>query len=60
LIYGILDKTIILFRDESTFQANEDQSTFWGTKGTTVMKPKSKGSGIIVSDFIDKEMDIFA
>jgi len=48
----ILDKTVIFFHD-STFQANEDQSTFWGSKGTVLMKPK-KGAGIMVSDFIDE------
>ena len=53
-VQTVIDKTVVLFHDESTFQANEDQSTFWGTKGTTVMKPKSKGSGIMVSDFIDE------
>ena len=51
---AVLDKTVVFFHDESTFQANEDQPTFWGTKGTTVMKPKSKGSGIMVSDFVDE------
>ena len=54
----VLDKTVIFFHDESTFQANEDQSTFWGVKGTVVMKPKSKGLGIMVSNFIDEKMDI--
>ena len=36
------------------FQANEDQSTFWSIKGTMVMKPKNKVSGIMVSGFIDE------
>ncbi len=42
----VADKTVILFHDETTFQANEDQSTLWAEKGTSVMRPKSKGSGI--------------
>ena len=50
----VADKTIILFHDESTFQSNEDQPTLWAEKGTNVMRPKSKGSGIMVSDFIDE------
>ena len=50
----VIDKTVIFFHDESTFQSNEDQSTFWGCKGTVVIKPKSKGTGIMVSDFIDE------
>ena len=39
-----LEKTVILFHDESTFQANDDQLTLWALPGTTVMRPKSKGS----------------
>jgi len=52
---NVVDKTIIFFHDETTFQSNDDQKTFWGTKGTTVMRPKSKGSGIMISDFIDEK-----
>ena len=37
----IIDKTVVLFHDESTFQANDDQSTLWAEKGTTVLRPKS-------------------
>ena len=51
---AVLEKTVIFFRDESTFQRNEDQPTFWGTKGTRIIKPKSKGAGIMVSDFIEE------
>ena len=29
-----------------------DQPTLWASKGTNVVRPKSKGSGIMVSDFI--------
>lgn len=47
------EKTLVLFHDESTFQANDDQPTLWAEKGTTVIRPKSKGSGIMVSDFVD-------
>ena len=52
----MLEKTVIFFYDESTFQSYkyEDQPTFWGTKGTQIIKPKSKGAGIMVSDFIDE------
>lgn len=51
---NLVNKTVIIFHDESTFQANDDQSTVWGQKGMTVIRPKSKGSGIMVSDFIDE------
>ena len=46
-------KTVIFFHDESTFSANEDQNVMWGVKGQKMIKPKSKGAGIMVSDFID-------
>ena len=49
---AIIDKTVIFFHDESTFQCNDDQSTLWATKETTIIRPKSKGTGIMVSDFI--------
>jgi len=48
----LLENTVMLFYDESTFQANEDQPTLWAEKGTSVMGPKSK---IMVSDFIDEK-----
>ena len=51
---SVVDKTVVFFHDETTFQCNDDQPTFWGTQGTHIMKPKSKGAGIMVSDFIDE------
>ena len=53
-------KTVVLFHDESTFMANEDQPTQWGMKGEKMMKPKSKGAGIMVSDFIDEHNGFLA
>ena len=49
---AVIDKTVIFFHDESTFQCNDDQPTLWATKGTNIIRPKSKGAGIMVSDFI--------
>lgn len=54
LSQAVLDKTVVFFHDETTFQSNDDQETFWGTKRTHIMKPKSKGAGIMVSNFIDE------
>ena len=48
-------KTIVIFHDESTFQANDDQMKFWGAKDMTFLRPKSKGAGIMVSDFIEEQ-----
>ena len=42
------------------FRSNEDQSVHWGEKGTKVMKPKSRGSGIMVSNFIDEHNGFLA
>ena len=53
-------KTVIFFHDESTFIANEDQPTQWGMKGEKMMKKKSKGAGIMVSDFIDEHNGFLA
>lgn len=50
----VLEKTVVFFHDESTFQSNEDQPTFWETKGTHVLKPKGRGAGIMVSDFDER------
>ena len=48
------EKTIFFFHDESTFSASDDQNLKWGIKGEKIMKKKSKGAGIILSDFMRK------
>ena len=50
----VREKTLVLFHDESTFHANEDQTTMWGVKGEHMLRPKSKCAGIMVSDFVDE------
>ena len=50
----VAEKTVVLFHYESTFQSNEDQLTLWAVKGTTVVRPKSRGAGIMVSDIINE------
>lgn len=42
------------FYNESTFQANHDQRTFWSTKDMQNLKPKSRSSGIMVLDIIEE------
>ena len=51
----VLAKTIVLFHDESTFQANDYERTMWGTKDDHMLVPKSKGAGIMISDFISEQ-----
>ena len=48
-------KNILIFHDESTFNANDDESLQWGTADSQVIRPKSRGSGIMVSDFITEK-----
>ena len=45
---------VILDHDESTFFANDDQPVAWVEPGTQCIKPKTRGTGIMVSDFIDE------
>ena len=40
--------------DESTFHANCDQTYFWGDENTNVLRQKSLGAGIMVSDFVNE------
>ena len=53
----------MFFLDESTFQCNDDQITFWGTKGTLVIKPcqntRDLGSWLLIS-LIDSKHDYLA
>ena len=51
----VLSKTVVLFHDESTFQANDYKRTQWGTKDEHMLVPKSKGAGIMISDFISEQ-----
>jgi len=46
------EKNIFIFHDESTFNANDDESLQWGKSDSQIIRPKSRGSGIMVSDFI--------
>ena len=39
--------------DETTFYANCDQTYFWGDDESNVLRQKSLGQSIMVSDFVD-------
>ena len=45
---------IIIHHDESTFYSNADQSNYWSDDEMTVLKQKSLGQAIMVSDFIEE------
>ena len=44
----MIAKTVVIFHDESTFQANDDELRFWGQKIWHFLRPNSKGAGIMV------------
>ena len=50
----VSQKSVIIFHNESTFQANDEENWIWGEQGQCVLKPKSHCSDIMVSDFIDE------
>ncbi|KAA8893849.1 hypothetical protein FN846DRAFT_787332, partial [Sphaerosporella brunnea] len=41
----------LVTHDESTFNANDGSSFSWKKEGSEWLKPKSRGKGIMVSDF---------
>ena len=45
-------KFVLVTHDESTFSANDDESYHWKLKGTQPLKSKSRGKGLMVSDFL--------
>ncbi len=48
-----IGNNVVILHYESTFQANDDENWMWGVRGEHVIKPKSRGGGIMVSDFVD-------
>jgi len=54
------EKTVFIFHDESIFHANDDQVLKWGLKGDRILKKKSKGAGLMVSDFVDNKHGFLA
>ena len=46
------EKTIFWFHDESSYNVNDDQTTMWMDESMQVIKPKGRGAGLMVSDFI--------
>ena len=44
---------VIIHHDESIFHANDDQIRMWGEPDTHMIRPKSRGAGLMISDFVD-------
>lgn len=49
---------VLLYHDESIFNTNEGQTWMWATDNTPVIQPKTKGAGVMVSDFIDQHRGV--
>ena len=47
-------KRIVWFHDESAYNTTEDTPMLWGEKGKLPIKPKGRGSSIMVSEFIEE------
>ena len=45
---------VIIFHDESIFNTNEGQTWMWRESERPAILPKTKGSGIMVSDFVEE------
>jgi transposase len=52
---GVDQPVIIVYHDESIYNVNDDQRSFWQDGETPSMKSKGKGLGIMVSDFLTEE-----
>ena len=47
-------KRLVIYHDKSAFAANDDQPRAWGDAESFPIHPKGRGSGIMVSDFIEE------
>lgn len=48
-------KTLVLtYHDKSIVNMYEGQTQMWATEDTPILQPKTKGSGIMVNDFIEQ------
>lgn len=44
-------KLVLIYHDESIFNANEGQLWAWATGDDPIIQPKTKGAGIMISDY---------
>ena len=45
---------VVIYHDESILNTNEGQQWMWGEEERPAILPKTKGSGIMVSDFVEE------
>ena len=53
-------KLVLLYHDESIYNTNEGQSWMWGEDDHPALLPKTKGSGIMVADFVEEHSGYLA
>lgn len=49
-----MKQQVLIYHDEIIFNTNDSQLWMWAAEGMVVLRPKTRGSGIMVSDFIDQ------
>ena len=49
---GSNQRPIIMIHDESTFSANDGRRKVWTLEGHGILRPKGRGKGIMISDFL--------
>ena len=47
-------KLVVLYHDESIYNTNEGQTWMWREDDHPALLPKTKGSGVMVSDFVEE------
>ena len=47
-------RLVLIYHDESNFHANEGQSWQWAKEDKLMIRPKSQGRGLMISDFIEE------
>ena len=52
-------RLVTLVHDETAFNANEGQNKMWSDEEMQCLRPKGRGSGVMVSDFIDEHPGFF-
>ena len=53
-------KLVTFYHDESIYNINEGQAWMWGEKEHPVLLPKTKGSGIMVAEFVHEHKGYLA
>lgn len=48
-------RLVLIYNNQSIFNTNEGQTDIWVTEDTLVIQLKTKGAGVMVSDFIDQD-----